>query len=113
MRAEPTLNEILFECQKTNRLIERRPTRSEVQVIVSDEVRQAMNEHRNSCVPRTHFQETAQLAAQTAGKVEAMEKSRPTKKGDGQLLRWAKMLIPALIAAAGSGAIADYLGLFK
>lgn len=111
MPNNPTLTDIFEVCRETNRLLERRPTESQVRIIVSDEVRQVMLDHKDSCVPRAHFHETAQLAAETAGKVAAME--RPKKNGDSQLLRWAKLLIPALIAAAGSGAIAEYLGLFK
>jgi hypothetical protein len=107
MPSDPMLSDILDVCRETNRLLERRPTESQVRVIVSDEVRQVMSDHKDSCVPRRHFHETAQLAAETAGKVDAM------KKGDGQLLRWAKLIIPTLIAMAGSGVLADYFGLFK
>jgi hypothetical protein len=109
MPSDPMLIDILDVCRDTNRLLERRPTESQVRVIVSDEVRQAMSDHKNSCVPRRHFHETAQLAAETAGKVDAMK----TRKGDSQLLRWAKLLIPTLIAMAGSGVLADYFGWFK
>jgi len=109
MPSDPMLIDILDVCRDTNRLLERRPTESQVRVIVSDEVRQAMSDHKDSCVPRRHFHETAQLAAETAGKVDAMK----TRKGDSQLLRWAKLLIPTLIAMAGSGAMADYFGWFK
>lgn len=112
MPSDSMLSDILDVCRETNRLLERRPTESQVRVIVSDEVRQAMSEHKDSCVPRRHFHETAQLAAETAGKVDAM-KNRMTRKGDSQLLRWAKLLIPTLIAMAGSGVLADYFGLFK
>jgi len=109
MPSDKMLSDILDVCRDTNRLLERRPTESQVRVIVSDEVRQAMSDHKDSCVPRRHFHETAQLAAETAGKVDAMK----TRKGDSQLLRWAKLLIPTLIAMAGSGVLADYFGLFK
>jgi hypothetical protein len=109
MHSDPMLSDILDVCRETNRLLERRPTESKVRVIVSDEVRQAMSDHKDSCIPRAHFHETAQLAAETAGKVDAMK----TRKGDSQLLRWAKLLIPTLIAMAGSGAMADYFGWFK
>jgi hypothetical protein len=109
MPSDPMLSDILDVCRDTNRLLERRPTESQVRIIVSDEVRQAMSDHKDSCVPRRHFHETAQLAAETAGKVDAMK----TRRGDSQLLRWAKLLIPTLIAMAGSGVLADYFGLFK
>jgi hypothetical protein len=110
MPSDPMLSDILDVCRETNRLLERRPTESQVRVIVSDEVRQVMSDHKDSCVPRRHFHETAQLAAETAGKVDAMKNRM---KSDSQLLRWAKLIIPTLIAMAGSGVLADYFGLFK
>jgi hypothetical protein len=113
MSSEPTLGDVLEVCRDTHRLIERRPTESQVRIIVSDEVRQAMAEHRDSCVPRAHFHDVAQQAAETAGKVEAMGRPRSHRTGDSVALKWAKILIPAILTAAGSFGAADYFGWFR
>jgi hypothetical protein len=107
------IGEVLQLCRETHQLVASRPTKSEIRIIVSDEVRQAMADHKTSCVPRTHFHEVAQQAAETAGKVEAMGRPRSHRAGDSVALRWAKILIPAILTGAGSFGAADYFGWFR
>lgn len=97
---------LLIVCTNTLDLVRQQPNRVEVENIVMNSIRQ----HEKDCDARLRLPVVAEGQAKNAGILKAL--TRPGKQRDSRAIRWAKILIPALVTLFGGGALANhFLGL--
>lgn len=94
-------------CTTTLGIVQGQPSKSEVQVMI--------NEHFKNCDTRLGLAEVSKQSSENTGIIRVLTRSSIfPKKGDSRIIKWAKIIIPALVTLAGGSALANhFIGFFN